>query len=69
MYDRTTAGKAITRFVWGAFRAREVPDDGNDYDDFSYGFSTYNTQMYMGYNDVAGTTGENLRFWEGDASA
>jgi len=63
MWDHTTASKAVVRFAWTATRPRTLPD-GN-YDDFSYSYSTYNTQMYMGYNDMTGVTGENLVFWEG----
>jgi len=63
MWDHTTASRAIVRFKWTATRVRTLPD--SNYDDFSYSFSTYNTQMYMGYNDMSGVTGENLVFWEG----
>jgi len=66
MYDGTTDSQAIVHFNWEASRPRTLPSA--DYDDFSYGYSTYNTQMYMGYNDNTGVTGDNLRFWEGDSA-
>lgn len=71
MYDGTTAGLALTRFKWSVKRAMDVPG-GATYEDFSYSFSTYNTQMYMGYNNaVVGSEGDgsNLRFWDGDTTA
>lgn len=67
MYDDTTAGLALTRFKFTLTRPRTLPV--GDYNDFDYGFSTYNTQMYMGYNEDSTTTGENLRFWDGDTSS
>ena len=37
-------------------------------DDFTYTYSTYNTQMYMGFNAVAGVDYAGGRIWPGDTS-